>query len=576
MGRFSPTVLPRPSSGLSSALDRLVAGFQSQRDRRRRDEREDELDERYDREFDFRRERAKTTDERYAEDAARRGRRDTVDLHERGYREGEAPPSFERRAPGYDLGTAPGGMAEGDRSADLMHRHGGFGGGGRDLADRSLPDNRPGGFRRGPDATLGGEGGPLAAHLGGLAREGRPAEPELVALPGAFVPGHPQGFTDQAIFRRRERTPLNRYEARPDPRYEQVTDDLYRDRTATPEARRAASEESERRREVAAEEAERRRGAEETAAERREQASVLAALEHISPEQARALAHGAPASAVLPRERAADRPSYQRFEGEGGDVMSFDPRTGSARPVTGPDGEPVRGSGAEGGVSPTQLAVAERQRVLNAARDVSRIDRSDYWTSGGPQIYQRHVQRILGLYGFDSLEELGDRMRSFGIRTGEAQDRGGGEIEPREPVRPTPPREPLEPSPATRGGPARPRTFSDRLAGYARSGIEALTSDDEEDAERPPALDTRHFGPPIGQGPGPERVPGRTRIDQLRLQGHGTAAIRAAMGREGYDFDRVPDPAERPGFRERATQLRSEGLTDDQIIEQLREEGYVQ
>lgn len=78
---------------------------------------------------------------------------------------------------------------------------------------------------------------PLAMGLESAPRPERPpAEPELVAPPGALIPG--VGFTQQALFRNprlglQDQGPV--MEA--DPRYRQLTEDRYIDTDATPQAR---------------------------------------------------------------------------------------------------------------------------------------------------------------------------------------------------------------------------------------------------------------------------------------------------------------------------------------------------
>lgn len=257
MGRYTPTVLPDPGPSFEDMLEQAFLAIDRKHAR-------DEMERR--------RKREATMDEERREERE-------VRLHERGYRRGEAP----TKEATLDVGSE---------------------------GPIRVPAYEP---------RIGMQGdtqeNPLAQALGDLQEENRAT---IAALPGQFIP-ETGGFTRQAILKvppprlgtRGEQVPTPRVT---DPRYDQVTEDLYLDTEETPQARAAEATraEADRRRSQ-----ERRYELEDEFVEREAQnalAEALGALPHVSGEQAEAVARGAPAGVVFPKEREDRRLDYSIAE----------------------------------------------------------------------------------------------------------------------------------------------------------------------------------------------------------------------------------------------------------------------
>lgn len=113
------------------------------------------------------------------------------------------------------------------------------------------PSARAGGIFEGEGVGMQRDPG-FATGLEGLLTAERPRPRRIAAPAGAFVPG--VGFAPRNIFEDELPGRVETQRVMADPRFERVTgtDDLFIDRTATPEARAAAAEEEERRRRVGA------------------------------------------------------------------------------------------------------------------------------------------------------------------------------------------------------------------------------------------------------------------------------------------------------------------------------------
>lgn len=403
MGRFSPQVpgfLWDTGPGKAGGIARGVENFIRARERKKAGERQEE-------------------------DEERRREIEELNLALQGIRRGEAPTqTVEREQPSVFEGVDPSrsigaGSVRRDRTA---HRPEMDGGAGENGFARERPEE--GSFASGPEG--------VAASLGELRQGGRP---RMVAPPGAFVPG--VGFTDRALFENpaarmgahREATTRER----PDPRFEQLTDEFYRERPEDPQAQLS---------------------------------EALGRLRHLSPEQRQALAAGVPESVVFreePQEEedvitVAGREFPNTPEGEEAALAWRRQHSAAGRDPEGPGGgresfteEELRSAGVpeeqipaamrdpvlarqlvghaveggQGGVSPTSQLVAGRSRALGAAGALSRINPLDFYNQ--PDALTRRQNEILRFYGYNDVDELHTHMREMGLNPADAEPGAGGE-----------------------------------------------------------------------------------------------------------------------------------------------------
>lgn len=224
---YRPRVAPTSADPLSEGLRGLRAGFQESQDRRRQ------------RELDEERRRQTSRAEEFQE----------LDLHERGWRRGEAPTMQEEMRP-PEIFEGQAGQPRGEDPGDL------FG----ELRQMGRPQPEPDPF-------------------GG-------------AAPGSFVSGlgfapakRPQADTRVGL----QRAPMAE---RPDPRFEAGPEGFHRDLEGTPEARAQSHARSQQE------------------MERDETLEALQGLRHLDPGQRRAIAAGVSPSVALPPREQEARPAF--------------------------------------------------------------------------------------------------------------------------------------------------------------------------------------------------------------------------------------------------------------------------
>lgn len=119
----------------------------------------------------------------------------------------------------------------------------------------------------------------------------------------------------------------------------------------------------------------------------------------MSPEQRDASARGW-AGVNLQRERLAfdkDQPRGQVTETADG-LMLVDPRSGSARPVVGPNGQPVRGGGGKGTLNDSQSkALLFGSRMREADKVLADLEQKGVTNSGAIKRFAQGAGNILGL-----------------------------------------------------------------------------------------------------------------------------------------------------------------------------------
>lgn len=259
----------------------------------------------------------------------------------------------------------------------------------------------------------------LEAGLGQMAQQGLPPEPQVVAIPGAYVEGmgfSPRTITDQDLVghtRAAARVPRTRVQ----PGYEQATENLYIDREATPAARERRAE---------TEEARAQRGMLERGLEAMERGDMTPS------EQADLLESDVPASVIFGDEgtggdegtiRAAGR-EFPNTPAGAAAALAWIEETAGAR----------RSPGSQEDVT---NEVTRRQFANSAIRGIQ--DAREEWADLTD--YQREqriangqgigptVIEILSLFGYDSMEELQSEiseLRGVGV-PGARVPRGGGE-----------------------------------------------------------------------------------------------------------------------------------------------------
>jgi len=264
------------------------------------------------------------------------------------------------------------------------------------------------GVRPGQVAATGLEGA-----LEQLQMDGAPPEPQVVALPGAYVDGMgfaPRAITDQDLVgdtRARAARPRTRTVGGA----QQLTEDYYLDPSGTPEAR--------------AEQKTIREEGRDTARERRERARLEAALGGVAgmrlpPEQTAELLGEVPGSTLF------DNPDPDQIR-VGGRLFPNTP-AGEAASLAWQESlsdARAQGSGSGGGAN-TTAEVTRRQFALAASRAIADLQEEfrsmsrrerDRAISEGRSI-QENVQAVLDIFGYDSVPELQDEMRTLRLSGG--------------------------------------------------------------------------------------------------------------------------------------------------------------
>jgi hypothetical protein len=327
-----------------------------------------------------------------AEERAREAEDREIELHEAGVRRGRGP--TEPVPPDEDI----------------------FAGAEFGMASERTEHEAPSIFR-GAGMGMAPSGAPAQDALTQIQMQGAPPEPQILALPGAWVEG--LGFTERAITDQdlvqesRRRNAVQRQ--RPRPGFEQVTEDLYIDRAATPAARAEATavrgEERGEAREVRGEER-------ETERDRQERARLETALgalqrgEETSPEVLAELVGQVPGSVLFPDEDADNitvmgRDFPNTPEGEVAaiawrEAMAEASRTGATSGDGRITGEVTRRTLA-------RAASTAIDRIRNQVREMNAFERGRL-----PAGYlEDQIRNTLLLFGFESGDELQQEMRAL-------------------------------------------------------------------------------------------------------------------------------------------------------------------
>lgn len=229
--RFGPGVRPFADDPFATALNELQASFMAAREQRRQRGIEDEE-----------RARQRRIDDERAADRKRQQQAQDLELALRGIRRGRAP-TIEEPATGPTLGGLRRSVA-GASDAPAFVTPDSSGASEFGTIRRMLsPPQRTALMPQVDEAPIRGgivppqqdDVDPVSLGVSALSEAralGRQAfrEPRLLAAPGAFVPG--VGFTPQAIYEPTPELGLQRPAtvSRPDPRFEQLTPEFYRER----------------------------------------------------------------------------------------------------------------------------------------------------------------------------------------------------------------------------------------------------------------------------------------------------------------------------------------------------------
>lgn len=334
--RFGPGVRPFADDPFATALNELQASFMAAREQRRRRGIEDEE-----------RARQRRIDDERAADRKRQQQAQDLELALRGVRRGRAP-TIEEPATGPTLGGLRRSVAGASDAPAFVTpdspQASEFGTIRRMLSPPQrtalMPqvDETP--IRGGIVPPQQDDVDPVSLGVSALSEAralGRQAfrEPRLLAAPGAFVPG--VGFTPQAIYEPTPELGLQRPAtvSRPDPRFEQLTPEFYRERPV-----------------------------DET-----EQLVQMLVAEGIPENRARIAARNTSLldDLLFPREERESPVRWERFTDEQGNVWQIHPETGETRRL------PLRGRVPDSGGESASDAERRRTRMEREAADYAAL-----------------------------------------------------------------------------------------------------------------------------------------------------------------------------------------------------------